>query len=140
MIKNILKKISVPQRPLREGFSLIEVVSFVMIVAISFVVLVLVFRNAGNFSMRGDLLTQASQLAVSRMEEIRSLKFEDLLDEDSVSETIGSITITSSVYYVDPEDDLETSVTGPTSIIRIVVTAASPEIPAISISTLYLDR
>lgn len=147
------KDISAPLRPLREeikptasqhsqraGFSLIEVVSFVVIVAISFVVLVLVFRNAGDFSMKGDLLTQASQLAVHRMETIRSDTFDGIDTWDEVTTTHGSITVTSYVYYVDPTTDLVTEVAGPTTMKRIVVQAASPETDTVTITSLYYQR
>jgi Tfp pilus assembly protein PilV len=147
------KDISAPLRPLREeikptasqrsqraGFSLIEVVSFVVIVAISFVVLVLVFRNAGDFSMKGDLLTQASQLAVHRMETIRSNNFDGIDTWDEVTTTHGSITVTSYVYYVDPTIDLVTEVAGPTTMKRIVVQASSPETDIVTITSLYYQR
>lgn len=127
-------------RAQRAGFSLIEVVSFVVIVAISFVVLVLVFRNAGNFSMKGDLLTQASQLAVHRMETIRSNTFDGIDTWDEITTTHGSIIVTSYVYYVDPTTDLETEVVGPTTMKRIVVQASSPETDTITISSLYYQR
>lgn len=118
------------------AFSLIEVVSFVVIVAISFTVLVLVFRNAGSFSMRGDLITQASQLAIHRMETIRTYSFNDIDTWDNVSTTHGSVTVTSTVYYVDPSD-LETEVTGPTPLKRILVEASAPDISTVSLSSLY---
>ncbi|RKY49473.1 MAG: hypothetical protein DRP86_05195 [Candidatus Neomarinimicrobiota bacterium] len=111
-----------------------------VIVAISFVVLVLVFRNAGDFSMKGDLLTQMSQLAVHRMETIRSDTFDRIDTWDEVSTTHGSITVTSYVYYVDPTTDLETEVVGPTTMKRIVIQAASPETDTITISSLYYQR
>jgi type II secretory pathway pseudopilin PulG len=133
------KKTSASPRPPREGFSLIEVVSFVVIVAISFTVLVLVFRNAGDFSMKGDLITQASQLAVHRMETIRAYSFDGIDTWDEVSTTHGSVTVTSEVYYVDPSD-LETEVGGPTPLKRIVVEASAPEISTVSISSLYGQR
>jgi Tfp pilus assembly protein PilV len=121
------------------AFSLIEVVSFVVIVAISFTVLVLVFRNAGSFSMRGDLITQASQLAIHRMETIRTYSFNDIDTWDNVSTTHGSVTVTSTVYYVDPSD-LETEVTGPTPLKRILVEASAPDISTVSLSSLYGER
>jgi type II secretory pathway pseudopilin PulG len=142
------KKTSASLRPQREenpraqraAFSLIEVVSFVMIVAISFVVLVLVFRNAGSFSTKGDLLTQASQLAIHRMETIRSNTFDGIDTWDEVSTTHGSVTVTSYVFFVDPAADLETEVAGPTSMKRIVVQASAPETETVTISSLYYQR
>lgn len=121
----------------RKGFSLIEVVMFIVIVAISFVMLVFVFRNANAFATKGDLITQMSQLALHRMETIRAHSFNVLDEWDEDSTTHGSITVTSYVYYVDPATDLETEVLGPTSMKRIVIQATSPEVDPITISTLY---
>jgi hypothetical protein len=112
----------------------------VLIVSISFVVLVLVFQNAGSFSTKGDLMTQMSQRAIHRMEEIRSGDFDAIDTWDEVSTTHGSVTVTSYVYYVDPTTDLETEVAGPTPIKRIVVEASAPEMSTITISSLYGER
>ena len=107
----------------KSGFSLIEAVLAIVLLAASFLVLAHLLSNTTVHNIDLDISNTAILLARDAMVEAKAQKFDDI---DDVSITafggdFGDYNYQVEVDYVDPTD-LGTPVAGPTAYKRITVT------------------
>ncbi len=107
----------------KQGFSLIEAILAVVIIACSFLGLVIVISNTTLGNVRLDASTTSTFLARGKMAEMMAKDFSALtsLPTTTFGNTIGSFSsysYTVTVTYVDV-GNLDTAVAGPTSYKRV---------------------
>ena len=114
----------------RKGFTLIEAVLTIVILAASFVALSQLFSETTVDNIDADIATVSTLLARETMAETMAQDFADVVNvtATSYSGNFASYSYQVSVGYVDAAD-LNTTVAGPTDYKRVTVTVANTDWP-----------
>ncbi|MBN2057496.1 MAG: type II secretion system protein [Candidatus Saganbacteria bacterium] len=108
--------------PVKRGFTLVEVVISMVVIAIVMYASLSIFINSGARESNVEVFTVAQTLAEDKMEETMAKEFTAISDEaaSALGGDLGDFSSSVSVAYVTPEA-LDTAVTGPTNYKRINV-------------------
>lgn len=117
------------EKRLRYGFTLIETIIFIVIVAIILPAFAVGSYNLLIFSVRADFDATALTLAEGRLEELSGYRFSQVSSESSTSFPIPFNQYSSSVevFYVNGPSSLETAAGLPTDYKRIWVYISSSQ-------------
>jgi Tfp pilus assembly protein PilV len=110
----------------RKGFTLIEAVLAVVLVATAFLSLSYLISNTTLFNINLDMSTTAIMLARGQMAETMAKPYANVQEvaQTSFSGDFAFYRYQIAVDYVNP-GDLDTPVTGPTEYKRVVVTVTA---------------
>lgn len=107
----------------REGFTIIEAVLAIVLVASAFISLSYLISNTTLFNINLDMSTTSIMLAREKMAETMAKDFDDITEvaQTDFGGDFSSYRYQIAVDYVNP-GDLDTPVVGPTNYKRVVVT------------------
>jgi prepilin-type N-terminal cleavage/methylation domain-containing protein len=109
------------------GFSLVEVILAMVLIAAAFVSISLLLSTTTLHNVNLDVTTRTVLLARQKMDEVTAKDFADVVPvgQTNFSGNFGNYSFQVGVEYVEPAD-LDTPVVGPTDYkrIRVIVTAS----------------
>ena len=150
------------------GLTIGEIIVFILIASISYITLIQVFTFADSKAVEGEVRTVMTNLALERMEIIRSKKFDEN-DSPSWSSTLGpdagesteaqfddaddyqgfvetamngytGYTRKTRVFYIDRTNNIQDSVGVRTDMKRIIVSVSTPGYDPLQITSLMSSR
>lgn len=152
----------------QKGLTIGEIVVFILIAAISYLTLIQVFNFANEKAMEGEIRTVMTNLALNRMEIVRSKKFDEN-NSPAWSSTLGpdagestetqyddaddyqglvetamngytGYTRKTRVFYINRSNNIQDSVGVITDMKRIIVTVRTPGYDPLQITSIMSSR
>jgi prepilin-type N-terminal cleavage/methylation domain-containing protein len=130
------------KKPINGGFTLIEIIITIVVIAIAAVGVLSVFTTGMRGSANPLLVTQATQLAQGEMDQVLGEKLANGFASIAVgnplacnSAMLAGFNCSRTVYYVNPAA-LNTQVGGPTNYKHVTVTIAQTTIGNITVDTI----